>query len=132
MIDRGLPSLALSVRQPWAELILRGRKTIECRSRPTKVRGRILLYASKGAFGTPLANVSDVLDGQLAQGVLVGTVRILDCRPLSPDDSSAACINVNFGGFAWLLVDPLRLPKTLRPSSHPQPVFFYPFGPPRS
>jgi ASCH domain len=37
---------ALSVRQPWAELILRGEKTIEYRSQPTKVRGKIYIYAS--------------------------------------------------------------------------------------
>lgn len=32
--------LALSIRQPYAELILRGVKTIEYRSRPTKMIGR--------------------------------------------------------------------------------------------
>ncbi|MCH8823922.1 MAG: ASCH domain-containing protein [Planctomycetes bacterium] len=30
---------ALSIRQPYAELILRGKKTIEYRSRPTKILG---------------------------------------------------------------------------------------------
>jgi hypothetical protein len=30
---------ALSIRQPYAELILRGLKTIEYRSRPTKIIG---------------------------------------------------------------------------------------------
>ncbi len=30
---------ALSVRQPYAELILRGEKTIECRSRRTSIVG---------------------------------------------------------------------------------------------
>jgi hypothetical protein len=39
---------ALSIRQPWAELILRGVKTIEYRSRPTRIVGeRFFLYASK-------------------------------------------------------------------------------------
>jgi hypothetical protein len=41
--------LALSVRQPFAELILSGIKTIEYRSRPTRIIGqRFYLYASKG------------------------------------------------------------------------------------
>ena len=39
--------IALSVRQPWAELILRGDKTVEFRGRPTRRRGRVYLYASK-------------------------------------------------------------------------------------
>jgi hypothetical protein len=37
---------ALSVRQPYIELILSGRKTIEYRSRRTNVRERVYLYAS--------------------------------------------------------------------------------------
>src|SRR5438045_3131547 len=39
---------ALSIRQPFAELILRGIKTIEYRSRPTRIIGeRFLIYASR-------------------------------------------------------------------------------------
>src|SRR5688572_21152433 len=55
-MDRGAVSAdegfmrALSIRQPWAELILRGIKTIEYRSRPTRIVGeRFWIYASKGA-----------------------------------------------------------------------------------
>jgi hypothetical protein len=41
---------ALSIRQPFAELILRGVKTVEYRSRPTRIVGeRFYLYASKGS-----------------------------------------------------------------------------------
>ncbi len=39
---------ALSIRQPYAELILRGIKTIEFRSRPTKIIGeRFYIYAGQ-------------------------------------------------------------------------------------
>jgi predicted transcriptional regulator len=39
---------ALSIRQPYAELILRGIKPIEFRSRPTKIIGeRFYIYASQ-------------------------------------------------------------------------------------
>jgi hypothetical protein len=40
--------LALSIRQPWASLILKGGKDIENRDWPTKYRGRILIHAAKG------------------------------------------------------------------------------------
>jgi predicted transcriptional regulator len=41
---------ALSIRQPYAELILRGIKTVEYRSRPTRIIGeRFYIYASKAA-----------------------------------------------------------------------------------
>lgn len=40
--------LALSIRQPWAWLILHAGKDIENRDWPTKVRGRVLIHAAKG------------------------------------------------------------------------------------
>jgi hypothetical protein len=40
--------LALSIRQPFAELILRGIKTVELRTKPTRIIGeRFWIYASK-------------------------------------------------------------------------------------
>jgi len=48
---------AISIRQPYVELILRGIKKAEYRSRPTNVRGRVYLYASVSPADTPLAGV---------------------------------------------------------------------------
>ena len=45
-MHNALPQKALSVRQPWAWLIVNGWKPIENRSRRTNVRGRILIHAS--------------------------------------------------------------------------------------
>ena len=39
---------ALSIRQPWAWLIVNGYKPVENRTWNTKVRGLILIHASKG------------------------------------------------------------------------------------
>jgi hypothetical protein len=48
---------ALSIRQPYAELILRGIKTVEYRSRATAIIGeRFLIYASKGRSQKPGAS----------------------------------------------------------------------------
>jgi hypothetical protein len=47
---------ALSIRQPCAELILRGIKTIEYRSRPTRIIGeRFYIYGSKRAGRVAIA-----------------------------------------------------------------------------
>jgi hypothetical protein len=52
---------ALSIRQPFAELILRGIKTVEYRSRPTRIIGeRFHIYAGK----KKLAVASDPLPGK--------------------------------------------------------------------
>ncbi|ESY13915.1 ASCH domain-containing protein [Mesorhizobium sp. LNJC394B00] len=49
MTNIGLPHFlfALSIKQPWAELILLGRKTIEVRSWPTGFRGPLALHTGK-------------------------------------------------------------------------------------
>ena len=41
------PVYALSLKQPWAALLVSGRKTIEIRSWATRVRGRILIHAAR-------------------------------------------------------------------------------------
>lgn len=37
---------AISIRQPYAEQILQGKKAFECRSRLTRIRGRVYIYAA--------------------------------------------------------------------------------------
>jgi hypothetical protein len=128
---KAMPAMrALSVRQPWAELILRGRKTIECRSRATRIRERVWLYAARST--TSIASLqpprTPVIDADtLMRGFLVGSVEIVGCRPLRRADRTAACVATDDGGFAWLLAKPDRLAVPLSPTRHPQPVFFYPF-----
>ena len=48
---------ALSIRQPYAEAIMRGTKTSEFRSGPTSIRGRGLIYDALGqCFGIRLSD----------------------------------------------------------------------------
>jgi hypothetical protein len=122
---------ALSVRQPWAELILRGSKTIECRTRPTFVRERIWIYAAEGrARRDTLSTITIPDHAALPRGVLVGSVELVACRRLRSSDAAAACMPIDFEGFAWLVVHPERLATPLRPTGRPQPEFFLPFATP--
>ncbi|MCI0459161.1 MAG: ASCH domain-containing protein [Gemmataceae bacterium] len=43
---KGRREYALSVKQPWATLLVRGIKTVEVRSWPTARQGRVLIHAS--------------------------------------------------------------------------------------
>jgi ASCH domain-containing protein len=68
---------ALSVRQPWAELTLSGERQAECRSRPTNVPGRVLVYASLTPSDNPTAwNKVGNQPGELPSGQIVGIVEI--------------------------------------------------------
>jgi hypothetical protein len=109
---------ALSFRQPWAELILQGRKTIDLRTWPTHYRGRIAIHASKAveedvcaAYGLDAAS--------LVRGALVGTVEVVEMVPL--DDQSWEALrdqHLKSGPFpgdllGWHLADPQRLPQPI-------------------
>jgi hypothetical protein len=100
---------ALSIRQPFAEQIMQGEKKAEYRNMPTKIRERVYIYASK-----KLSEWSDYGDEKLPKGVIVGSVEVIGCQ----DEG---------GEFAWILANPKRLKKFLKPSKKPQPVWFKPF-----
>src|SRR5262245_34261335 len=78
--------LALSIRQPHAEAIMRGVKKIEYRSGPTKIRGRVLIYAGLKRYSAEAEaemmeeyRIKDVSCDDLPRGVLIGTVELYDC-----------------------------------------------------
>lgn len=67
--------LALSIRQPYAELILRGIKTVEYRSRPTRIIGeRFHIYASQ----KKLPVVSGQWSVKFADNIVVPTAKLPD------------------------------------------------------
>lgn len=125
--------IALGIQQPWAELILRGVKTIEVRSQPTQVRGTIYLYTSKRPSpleAAYLAAEQHQLDvSALPTGLLVGTIDVLDSRPCVPQDVQASCVPADLlvNRQAWILGHPRRFssPQTVR--FLPYGVWFYPF-----
>ena len=88
---------ALSVRQPHADRIARGLKTLELRTRRTHYRGPLLICASSHGGG----------DG-LPRGVAVCVVRMTDCREVgvhSPDtlaaDAAASCVDLDRRDDYW-------------------------------
>jgi len=95
---------AISIRQPWAWLIVEAPqefapKDIENRDWPTKIRGNILIHAAKGctkqeyqdavtfvrSFNPNLAAMIPALD-KLDKGGIIGMVELTDCviRSSSP------------------------------------------------
>ncbi|MGD9857988.1 MAG: ASCH domain-containing protein [Planctomycetaceae bacterium] len=133
MIHPNRDLIALGIRQPWAELILRGIKTIEVRSLPTNVRGTIYLYTGKNLADHPaaeeMARRHDLDVDTLPTGLIVGTVDVVDCRASQPNDADAACVpaSVLDGMQSWRLAQPVRLAQPLRARFVPYGVWFYPF-----
>ena len=110
--------LALSIRQPWAWLILHAGKDIENRSWPTKFRGRVLVHASKGmtrdewesawtfAHGSgasPKAVAAGLTRDNIERGGIVGSVEIVDCV-------TASASRWFMGDYGFVLRNPEPLP----------------------
>jgi hypothetical protein len=125
--------LALGVRQPWVELILRGHKTIEVRSQNTQVRGMIYLYSSKKfsdlTAAKEAADAHRIDSAALPTGLLVGSVEIWNTRPAAAHDSQAACVPADLleRSFAWELRNAQRFLQPLPVRFLPYGVWFYPF-----
>src|SRR5262249_50502135 len=93
-LDVPIPELmvrALTVRQPWANKIVSGEKTVECRSRSTAHRGLLGIHASK--------NRCPECAGPY--GAIVGTVRLVHCYQNA------------LGQWCWVLEDAQRLAEPI-------------------
>jgi hypothetical protein len=108
------PKLALSIKQPAAEMILQGKKKVEYRTSLTRIRERVYIYASKKPRSGKDAAEVKANPEKYSLGVLVGTVEITGCTGKP-------------GDYEWHLSKPERLSKPLEPENRPQPVWFHPF-----
>jgi hypothetical protein len=77
-----LVAYALSIKQPWATLLLHGLKTIEIRSWPTARRGRLLIHAARVSDSHPGAWA--LVPGKLSRaarltGGIVGACDLTGC-----------------------------------------------------
>lgn len=82
---------AITIKQPWAQLVVDGIKDIENRTWPTKFRGRVLVHAgatpvkfvalgdilSQQQFGVLKGNIDSFIGNHL--GAIIGSVEIVDC-----------------------------------------------------
>ena len=70
--------LALTVRQPWASLIMAGIKDIENRSWRTNYRGQLFIHAGLTIDRETMSQHGHLLSDYPC-GVILGTVELIDC-----------------------------------------------------
>jgi hypothetical protein len=121
--------LALSIQQPWAQLIALGRKRIETRGWRTAHRGPLAIHASKSfaeasrqlcfqePFRRDLAAAGFIHSADLPRGAIIGTVELVACVPSDSildelTDAERLYGDLGPGLWAWRLADarPLDLP----------------------
>ena len=98
---------ALSIRQPWAWLVVNGYKDIENRTWSTNFRGRIYVHAGQRTVDEDypeqrqyITQAGIVIPAQLARGAIIGEVTIVGC--LAASDSPWFC-----GPYGFTLEDPV-------------------------
>lgn len=115
-----LPTIALSIRQPWAWLILNAGKDIENRTRRTRFRGRVLIHSGQVMTHDEYESCAQFVASRYLQmkkefllpeydelkrqcGGIVGVMEITDCV-------SASASPWFMGGFGYCLRDARLLP----------------------
>lgn len=80
---------ALSLKQPFANWVASGKKTIETRTWSTPYRGDILICASQSGKGEP-------------RGVALCVIRLDNIRAMREGDAEAACVELYPKARAWV------------------------------
>ena len=112
---------ALTLPQPHAEAIIRGKKLVDYRTGATTVRGRIYIYASPERLAPEEEedwlgeyDIGDISSDGLPRGVIVGTVELYDCT----HDGRT---------YRWHFRNPDRAAELLAPKHKPMGIWFNPF-----
>lgn len=109
---------ALTIQQPWAEMIARGVKRVENRTWRTRYRGPLAIHVGKSRawmesedasawpvrYGVPMPRLDE-----LAFGAIIAVAELVDCVPV--EDLSAELRGHPFasGPWCWVLTNAKRI-----------------------
>ena len=127
--------LALSIKQPWAALVVAGLKSIEIRTWPTAVRGPVLIHTGRTADVRPegwqYITTPELQGLAKLSGGLIGLATVVACRTYESAGMFAADALLHRNAPTWFV--PPRLygfefaqprPLPFRPQSGK--LFFFP------
>lgn len=121
------PPVAISVKQPWAGLIVAGLKTVEVRTWPTRRRGSVLIHASKVADERAEAwehvTTPELVEAARLRGGVVGVADLAGCRSYDSAEAFAAAAGEHLNAPDWFR-PPRLYGFVLRDI---RPVTFYPY-----
>ena len=105
---------ALSLKQPYAELVVSGKKTIELRKWKTNFRGEFLIHASKSVDTNAMERFGF---SDLPLGCIVGRARLLEVKEYKTDEEHIADKDKHLASSVWgkygfVLCDVVRVEPT--------------------
>ena len=123
-----LPGMkALSFRQPFADAVVAGLKTVDFRGLPTRHRGPLAVHASNTYGPAERAAYDDLRRRRLRlpepdpsrRGAIVGVVELTDCRPAAAADRKRSLAELpEQGAFAYELTGARPLPTPVPCKGH--------------
>jgi len=104
---------ALSLKQPYAELIVSGKKTIEIRKWNTNFRGKFLIHASMKRDDEAMKKYGF---NDLPRGFIVGEATLVDVKKYDNDsdfdkDGDKHFASSDYGNYGFILKDAKRITK---------------------
>ena len=75
----------LTIKQPWATLIMQQDKRFEFRSWQTKYRGDLLIHAGKEIDKEATKRLAKYIPKNMPTGKILGKVTLVDCIKMSPE-----------------------------------------------
>ena len=75
----------ITIKQPWATLIMQGDKRFEFRNWQTAYRGELLIHAGKSIDKEAIKRLEKYLPKELPLGKILGKLRLLYCIKISPE-----------------------------------------------
>lgn len=88
----------LSLKQPYAELVVSGKKKIELRKWNTKFRGEFLVHASKSPDKEAMKRFGF---SELPCGFIVGKAKLVDVKKYSTKEEHAKDKNLHLASTDW-------------------------------
>ena len=106
----------LTIKQPWASLIMAGVKRVENRTWTTHHRGPLAIHAGKSVDRDACEFLESVgIDPEpyrdAPRGVILGTVELVDVG--MPYEFALQADPLAFGPYCWILADPQPLPEPI-------------------
>jgi hypothetical protein len=109
----------LSLKQPFAELIVLGKKTIELRNWRTKFRGEFLVHASL-SVDEVASKINGFDSGELVRGAIIGKANLYEVKEytnnsefLADKKKHMASGQYMHGKYGFLLKDAVKFEKPI-------------------
>lgn len=113
----------LTLREPWASLLLEGVKTLETRGWATSYRGELFIHAGSGRVPRGDAHVDELMSllrGPLHYGLVIARCELVDCVRIDAEYARVLerrepmnylCGDFAPGRYAWVLKDVCALER---------------------